>query len=121
MGPKILKRSTTTSDQSLSPGFVRNTFLSMCQASNRTEYAHGLPLAADQEDVHRTAPMSRAQVVSFLGEEVLRVEDKIGDMNRSLPDAEIEKNVDIHEKRIQGLVKFLRNVKEDIVKLSEWI
>lgn len=78
-------------------------------------------LAAAQEEGNETAPMSRAQVVSLLDEEVVKLENKIGDINRALPDAELEKNVDIQGKRIQGLVKFLENVREDIAKLSERI
>lgn len=74
-----------------------------------------------QEEVNETAPMSRAKVISVVEEEVSKLEIKIEDINRSLSNAGLDNTVDPHGKRIQGTVKLLKNVSDDISKLKERI
>lgn len=85
--------------------------------SNRTEHAHGFPCGGSRGS-ERNGTNVTSPRLSLL-EKVFKPENNIADINRSLPDAELEKNVDINGKRNQGLLNFLRNVNEDIAKLKD--
>lgn len=78
-------------------------------------------LEAVQQEVNETAPMSKAEVISVVGEEFSKLKIKIGDINRSLSHVGLDNTVDTHGKRIQDIVNLLKNISEDIAKLKDRI